>query len=450
MAEQSVDLIAERIRNALNTQRVKDAVSILIELRPVDQADVFNSLTDEEQNILLPELDISTTADILEEMEDEDVLVAVESLPTEMLADVLDEMQPDEAADLLGDLPPETVSEALAQMEDADEVIPLLGYPDETAGGLMTTSYIALRRQTTVRQAIEFLREIHLDIEVPYYLYVIDREKRLTGVVGFRELVLADPEITVDRIMDPEVINISVGEDQEDVARIMTRYDLAAMPVLDNQQRLVGVITHDDILEVIEDEATEDIYRLASVSDTDLDPESPVANQLKGRLPWLYLNMVIALFASWVISQYEDVIAKVAILAAFLSVVAGLGGNSASQIVAMIVRSLALGKIESREVWSIVSRQMWVGLLQGLGVGIIIGIGVAFWQRDPYLGLIVILAVIGNMIVAGFIGTLVPLAFDAFGLDPALASTVVVTAITDICGFLIFLSLAVWALPYLL
>lgn len=450
MAEQSVDLIAERIRNALNTQRVKDAVSILIELRPVDQADVFNSLTDEEQNILLPELDISTTADILEEMEDEDVLVAVESLPTEMLADVLDEMQPDEAADLLGDLPPETVSEALAQMEDADEVIPLLGYPDETAGGLMTTSYIALRRQTTVRQAIEFLREIHLDIEVPYYLYVIDREKRLTGVVGFRELVLADPEITVDRIMDPEVINISVGEDQEDVARIMTRYDLAAMPVLDNQQRLVGVITHDDILEVIEDEATEDIYRLASVSDTDLDPESPVANQLKGRLPWLYLNMVIALFASWVISQYEDVIAKVAILAAFLSVVAGLGGNSASQIVAMIVRSLALGKIESREVWNIVSRQMWVGLLQGLGVGIIIGIGVAFWQRDPYLGLIVILAVIGNMIVAGFIGTLVPLAFDAFGLDPALASTVVVTAITDICGFLIFLSLAVWALPYLL
>jgi magnesium transporter len=450
MPEPSTEIIIERLRNALETQRVSDAVSILLELRPVDQAEVFNILTDQEKEVLLPELDVVNTADLLEELEDEDVFEAVESLPTDVLADVLDEMEPDEAADLLGDLPPETVSEALAQMENAEEVIPLLGYPDETAGGLMTTSYIALRRHTTVRQAIDFLRDIHIDREVPYYLYVVDKEKKLIGVVGFRELVLANPEITVDLIMDPEVINISVGTDQEEVARIMTRYDLAAIPVIDSQQRLVGVITHDDILDVLEDEATEDIYRLASVSDTDINPESPVIDQLKGRLPWLYLNMVIALFASWVISRFEDVIAQVAILAAFLSVVAGLGGNSASQVIAMLVRSLALGKVEAREVWRIASRQVWVGVLQGLGVGVLIGIGVAFWQRDPVLGLIVVLAIVGNMIVAGFIGTLAPLALEAFGLDPALASTVVVTAITDVCGFLIFLSLALWALPYLM
>jgi magnesium transporter len=450
MHEPSIDLIVERIRNALETQRMSDAVSILLELRPVDQAEVFNFLSEQERETLLPQLDVVNAADLLEELEDEDVYEAVESLPTELLADVLDEMEPDEAADLLGDLPPETVSEALAQMENADEVIPLLGYPDETAGGLMTTSYIALRRQTTVKQAIDFLRDIQLDREVPYYLYVIDNDKKLIGVVGFRELVLASPDTTVNKIMDPEVINISAGTDQEDVARIMTRYDLAAIPVVDTQQRLVGVITHDDILDVLEDEATEDIYRLASVSDTDLDPESPVIDQLKGRLPWLYLNMVIALFASWIISRFENVIAQVAILAAFLSVVAGLGGNSASQIIAMLVRSLALGKVDVREVWRIVSRQVWVGILQGLGVGLLIGIGVAFWQRDPYLGVIILLAIIGNMIVAGFIGTLVPIALDAFGLDPALASTVVVTAITDVCGFLIYLSLAVWALPYLM
>lgn len=449
MQEPSIELIVDRIRNALGTQRMSDAVSILLELRPVDQAEVFNFLDEEERDSLLQQLNVVNAANLLEELEDEEVFEAVESLPTDLLADVLDEMEPDEAADLLGDLPPETVSEALAQMENADEVIPLLGYPDETAGGLMTTSYIALRRQTTVRQAIDFLRGIQLDREVPYYLYVIDNDKRLIGVVGFRELVLAEPDTQVNKIMDPEVINISAGTDQEEVARVMTRYDLAAIPVVDSQKRLVGVITHDDILDVLEDEATEDIYRLASVSDTDLDPESAVTDQLKGRLPWLYLNMVLALFASWIISRYENVIAQVAILAAFLSVVAGLGGNSASQIVAMLVRSLALGKVDAREVWHIVSRQVWVGILQGLGVGLLIAVGVSIWQNDPYLGLVLLLAIVGNMIVAGFIGTLVPLALDAFGLDPALASTVVVTAITDVCGFLIYLSLAVWALPYL-
>jgi magnesium transporter len=450
MPEPTTELIIERIKTALETHRIEDAVGLLLELRPVDQAEVFNSLSDPEKDLLLPALDISTTADLLEELEDEDVLEAVESLPTEILADVLDEMEPDEAADLLGDLPPQTVSEALAQMEDADEVIPLLGYPDETAGGLMTTSYIALRKHTRVQQAISFLREVHLNIEVPYYLYVVDRDKKLIGVVGFRELVLADLDKTINEIMDPEIISISVGVDQEEVARVMTRYDLAAIPVIDTQQRLVGVITHDDILEVVEDEATEDIYRLASVSDTDLYPESPVIDQLKGRLPWLYLNMVLALFASWVISQYKDVIAQVAILAAFLSVVAGLGGNSASQIVAMLVRSLALGKVEVRDVLRIAARQVWVGMLQGIGVGILIGVGVAIWQGDPYIGLILILAIIGNMIVAGFIGTLIPLTLNAFGMDPAVASTVVVTAITDVFGFLIYLSLAVMALPYLI
>ena len=151
---------------------------------------------------------------------------------------------------------------------------------------------------TTTEQAIQFLRQVRPEIEIPYYLYVVDREKRLIGVVGFRELVISSPADTMDSIMDPDVRYISVGTDQEEVARLMSRYDLAAVPVVDNQQRLVGVITHDDILEVVEEEATEDIYRLANVIDTDLDPQSPVSEQLKGRLPWIYLNMVTALFAS--------------------------------------------------------------------------------------------------------------------------------------------------------
>lgn len=442
MAEDTNDITVERIRLALATDRTQDALSILSDLYPADRAEVFSLFNDGEQSILLSLLDVPTAADLLEELEDEDVLEAAEGLHPDRLADVLDEMEPDEAADLLGDLPPQTVSEALSRMEDAEEVIPLLGYPDETAGGLMTTSYIALRRHTTARQAIEFLREIAPETEVPYYLYVVDREKRLMGVVGFREMVISAPDVPMENIMDREIISITVGADQEDVARLMSRYDLNALPVVDEQARLLGVITHDDLVEVLEDEATEDIYRLANVSDTDLDPQSPIMEQVRGRLPWIFLNTLTALFASWVITNFEDVIAEVAILAAFQSVVAGLGGNSASQNMAMIVRAMALGKMDPRRSWQVLYRQLGVGLLQGAAVGIFIGIGIGLWQQNSYLGLIVGMAMLGNMLVAAVIGTLVPLGLRTLGVDPALGSSVLVTAATDSAGFFIFLTLA--------
>jgi len=449
MAKYDANLTLELIRDSLVTQRIENAVSILLNLHPVDRAEIFDLLDDAEQEILLDRLDIPTTADLLEELEDDDVLEAIESLTTERLADVLDEMEPDEAADLLGDLPPAQASEALAQMEDADEVIPLLGYPDETAGGLMTTSYIALRRHTTTEQAIQFLREVSPETETPYYLYVIDKANRLIGVVGLRELVVSEPSTNMEAIMDHELIFVTVGVDQEEVARIMTRYDLAVVPVVDEFQRLMGVITHDDILDVLEDEATEDVYRLANVADTDLDPQSAITEQLKGRLPWIYLNTATALIASWVISNYEWLIAQVAILAAFQSVVAGLGGNTASQNVAMIVRSLALGKITSKLIWRIMGRQILVGFLQGLAVGLVTGIAVTIWIGNIYLGIILGLALIGNMIIAGIIGTAVPLGLNALGQDPALASSVFVTAFTDAFGFFIFLTLAAVTYNYL-
>lgn len=442
MSDENITVALDRIRAALETDRIEDAVNILLELHPADQAEVFYKLEESEQFKLLPHLDIASTADLFDKMEEDKVLDTLEVLSPERLADVLDEMEPDEAADLLGDLPPEQASEALAAMEDAEEVIPLLGYPDETAGGLMTTSYIALRRQTSTEDAIRFLRDVSPEIDVPYYLYVIDRAKRLVGVVGLRELVVSRPETPIVDIMDHEVIYVTTGTDQEDVARVMSRYDLAAVPVVDNQMRLFGVITHDDIVDVLEEEATEDIYRLGNVTDSDLEPESPVFEHLKGRLPWLFLNTFTALFASWVITNFESLIAQVAVLAAFQSVVAGLGGNSGSQTVVMIVRSMALGKMDSRRLWKVLSRQMAVGLLQGVTVGLVVGVGVALWRGNPFLGVVLGLAMVGNMFVAAVIGTLVPFLLKAFGKDPALASSVLVTAVTDSGGFFIFLGLA--------
>jgi len=435
-------MTAERIGAALEEGQFEQAKELFLNQLPGDQVEVFNLLEDERQTALLEHLDVDATADLFDRLEDAETLEAAESLSLERLADVLEEMEPDEAADLLGDLPPEQASLALQEMEDTEGVLPLLGYPDETAGGRMTTDFIALHRDTTSAEAIERLRHIDPDIRTPYYLFIVDREDRLSGVVGLRELVVAAPDRRMEAIMNPDVTYVAADTDQEAVARIMVRHDLSSLPVVDAQRQLLGVITHDDILDVITEEATEDIYRLANVGDVELEPESPVREQLRGRLPWLYLNTLTALFAAWVISRFESLIAAVAVLAVFQSVVAGQGGNAASQSVAMFVRALALGKVSPAQVWRLLGRQVWVGFLQGIAVGVMVGLGVFLWRGDPYLASVLGLAIVGNMIVAGIAGTLVPLGLKAIGQDPALASSVLVTALTDSLGFFIFLSLA--------
>ncbi len=437
-----IDFATDLIRRALEGQPDEETLAGLAELHPADLAEVFEQLDEDEQDQLIRLLDVPTTADLLEELDDDETLEAIEDLTPGRLADLLDEMEPDEAADILGDLPRAQAEVVLGQMEDADEVRPLLGYPDETAGGLMTTSFVALRRQTSAEQAIQFIREVSPTSDIPYYLYVVDRWQKLNGVIGFRELVIASPDTTMQEIMDPDVITVAVGVDQEEVARLMSRYSLAAIPVVDANERLVGVITHDDILEVIEEEATEDIYRLANVSDTELEPDSPLGEQVRGRLPWLFLNMLTALFASWVVSNFESLIGEIAILAAFQSVVAGLGGNSGSQNIVMVVRALALGRMDNKKIWEVLGRQVLVGLIQGLMVGSVVAAVITLLRGDYHLGLILLLAMTANMVVAAVVGTLVPLFLAKIGKDPAVASTILLTAATDSFGFFIFLTLA--------
>ena len=449
MEQSQIDLTLDEVRSSLESGQILDAIAALIRLHPADRADAFSDLNDEYQARLLPRMDIPTVADLLEELEDDEAADVAEILPTERLADVLDEMEPDEAADVLGDLPPERVAKALAEMEDADEVIPLLSYPDETAGGLMTTSFIALRPHTTAWQAIEFLRRFSPDEETPYYLNVIDRDRQLVGIVGLRDLVVAEPTARVESFMNPDVVYVTTDADQEEAARLMVRYDLAALPVVDDKEVLRGVITYDDLMDVLEDEATEDIYRLANVSDPDLSINSPISLSVRRRLPWLYLNALTAFFASWVISQFEIIIAQVALLAVFMSVVAGLGGNSATQSLAIIVRAIALGELELRDAWRTILKEAAVGLLQGISVGAVAGLGVFLWKGDPIMGLVLGLALVGNMLIAGIIGTMIPLGLKALKLDPALASSVLVTAVTDSFGFALFFALAVKFLPYL-
>jgi magnesium transporter len=301
----------------------------------------------------------------------------------------------------------------------------------------------------TAREAIEALRRWSPDAEEVYYLFVVDEKKKLCGVVNLRTLILASPNSLLNTIMDPDVISVTVGVDQEECARMMSHYDLAAIPVVDEAGHIVGVITHDDIVDVLEEEATEDIYRLASVSDSDLNPDSSIPEQLKGRLPWLYLNTLTALFGAWVISNFEHIIAQAAVLALFQSVVAGQGGNTASQNVAMAVRTLALERVSSRSQRRIIIRQLLMGFLLGIAVGSVVALGVYIWRGNIYLSLVLGLALVANLSLGSLVGVLVPLGLEKIGVDPALASSVLVTAATDSMGFFFFLSLAAYFLQYI-
>ncbi len=435
------------LETSFDNQDFETVLEIIRDLHPADQAKLFYELKADQQEILLERMEVSEIADIFDELDDKQTLVAARNLPLPFLADIIDDMDPDEAADLLGDLSGQDVRKTISLMEEPEEVLPLLRYADETAGGRMTTDFLSLGPGDSADTAIQYLRSTGLETDIPYYLFVVNNENDLLGVVGLRELVCADPGQIIRDIMESNVISVHAIQDQEEAAQVMKHYDLQALPVLNNRDQLVGVISHDDILDVLVDESTEDIYRLASVSDNALEPESRLFLQLKGRLPWLLLNTVTALIGSWVISNFGDLFVQVAVLAFFQSVVAAQGGNAASQNVAMIVRSLALGKVKQKQIIPILFRQIMVGMFLGTVIGLIVGVGVGFWQTNPYLGLVLGLALLGNMLVASIVGTLAPLLLEFSGQDPALASSVLVTAITDIIGFLIFLSLARLFLP---
>ncbi len=431
----------ERIRAALRLGEIQSAIASLRELHPVDRAEAFTDLEDHEVAALLPELSPRTTARLLTELEDREAVDLAETLDTDRLADALDRMEPDEAADVLGDLDPQRATEVLAEMEGARGVLPLLSYPDNTAGGRMTTSFIALPELISAAGAIDLLRRVEPGSDTPYYLYVQDPAGRLVGVVGMRELLLASPEAAVQSFMKSKVNFVQIHDDQEVVARLISRYGLGAIPVVDDQGVLRGVISHDDILDVIEQEATEDLYRLTNMSSSDLSIDSPIVTSMRRRLPWLYINAVTALLAAWVIANFQTLIAQVAVLAVFQSVVAGMGGNTATQSLTLMVRAIALGEPGARQTRRTVLREGLIGLLHGVFVGTVVGLGVWLWKRNLALGAILAIAIVGNMLVAGLVGALVPIALKSLKLDPALSSSVIVTTFTDCVGFALFLGL---------
>ena len=443
-----LDDILAQLRAALERDDLGGAVAVIESLQPADRADLVEELSDADQIILLSQLDPAESADVLEEMEDEDAASLAERLPLADLAGILDEMEADEAADVLGDLPPERMAEALRKMEEPTEVISLLQYPDDTAGGLMTPAFVTLRRDWRVQEALESLRRVGPDADSAYYLFVTDEDGVLQGVVGLRDLVVAFPETVIEALMDPNVVSVPVMADQEICARTLSRYGFLALPVVDESNRLVGVITADDLIEVAEDEATEDMYRMVGISGEER-VFGPLRSSVIKRLPWLAVNMVTLFIAITVVNAFEWVIAGMVALATFLPLVSGQGGNAGSQTTTVIVRGMALGEVDVRNGVRALAKELAAAAINGAIIGIGTGVAIYLWKQEPVIATSAALAMVLNFLVAALAGVLVPLGLKLMRVDPALASAAFVTAVTDTLGFLFFLGIAALLLQYL-
>ncbi len=438
-----IDLLLSQVRAALAAGDWNRAVALIESLRPPDQADLFGELPPEEQDALLPRLDVEDSADILEELEDSEAAELAARLDTETLAQILDEMEPDEAADLLGDIPPAQAIQALSAMEEADEVEPLLAHPDETAGGLMTPPLVTLRQEMTAEEAIAHLRALAPDSETVYYLFVVDDENRLVGVVSLRQLIVAPPATRIREIMDPEVIHIHAGADQEEAARLMSRYNLLALPVVDDENHLLGLITHDDLVGVLEDEATEDIYRLSASEPLD-EPylDTPIPTMFRKRIGWLLLLFVTETFTGSVLRLFEHELAEAIALTFFVPLLIGTGGNAGSQVASAVIRALALGELTFRHLLIVVWREIRTALLLGLAMGAIGFLRALTWHSPSPLAITVAVSLSAIVVWAAIIGASLPLIAHRLRIDPAVVSGPAMSTLVDATGLVIYFLIA--------
>lgn len=405
-------------------------------------------LEDDRRKIMSILIESGKAARVLLELDPDAMPEFIQEFDDATLAAICTSSAPDDAADLLDVLDESRREEVLARLDPSRgaKLESLLVRDRETAGSLMNTEYLALDEDMTVAEAIEAIRQYPRKDSF-FYVYTIDGMNHLVGVLSLRSLILALPDAKLNSIMVPNVIRTSIDATQEEVAQIVAKYDLLSVPVVDLQNRLVGVVTVDDVLDVIQEEAEEDLLHLAGVAISERVTNSALTS-FRMRFPWLLVNLVTAFIASSVVRMFEGTIEQWAVLAAFMPVVAGMGGNAGTQTLTVFVRGLALGEVDLREgSWPVV-KEVIVGLGNGIGTGLMTGLVVGFWVGDWRLAAVLCGAMIVNMVVAGAAGGLVPMVLKELGFDPAISSSIFVTTFTDVAGFFSFLGLATLALTY--
>ena len=415
------------------------------EMHPSDIADLLAAVESETQQLeILRTMPTELASDTLAEMEEwEDRAELLSALGSRRGSALLRELADDDAADLLGEMEPDDRDRMLAALptEDAVEIRDLLRYDEETAGGLMTTALVSVSTESSAGDAIKEIRRQGREVEDFYTVFVVDDRNRLQGTVPLAELIVADPDAAVAALVEPAAALVYPDTDQEEVGRVMGRYNLVTVPVVGTEGVLLGHITFDDVIDVIEAETTEDILKLAGVSEEE-ELAAGWFESVRSRLPWLMLNLITAGLAAGVILSREDLISEVAFLAFLMPVIAALGGNTGTQALAVTIRRIAIGYEWRPSHFRVVGKEVLVGLLNGLVLGTLFGVFAYLYQGDPMLGLVVLLAMWANIVVAGFAGAMVPTLLNRLGADPAVASSVFVHTLTDLVGFVMVLTLA--------
>jgi magnesium transporter len=445
VAQRRSDLVLDSVKRLLRVGATANLLNLLQKQHPADLAQIFSELSAKEREAsfsVLAERNGRLAMETVSELGPEAGAALLGTRSAEEIAKLAQEIASDDAAALIDHLPEDLSTAVLDLMRPKESAVVenLLEYAEQTAGRIMNPNVFAAGEDMSVGEAITGL-QTNREVEVVFYLYVVDARRHLVGVVSLRRLLLVSPETPLKRIMTTDVISARVDTDQEEVARQVASYNLLAIPVVDEENKLAGVITVDDVIDVIKDEATEDIYRLAGVAG-DERVFTPAPESLRKRLPWLGVNLVTAFLAAAVVGLFERTIDQVTALAIFMPIVAGMGGNAGTQTLTVIVRGIALGELSWTNSRQALLKEAMVGIGNGLALGLVAAL-VAWGSRgDPVLGGLICAAMVINMFVAATAGTLIPLGLRAMNVDPALASSVFITTMTDVFGFATFLGLA--------
>ena len=436
------------IKKLLRRKAADNLHKIINKTHTADLAGVFQFLSLSEQKAFFDLFDSAEQKAILfSELEPEIVLSLIEADPAEKVAEILEWMPGDGAADLLGKIPDARAKALLDLMtkEGSEEVEGLLGYDPKTAGGIMVVDFIALNQETTAKEAVEALQKEYIDIEMPFYLYVVDDYGYLQGVVSLRQLVVVPPATQLKSIMDANVVSVQTHTDQEEVAQIVAHYNVLAVPVIDEHNKLVGIVTVDDVIDIIHEEATEDILKMAGVSaDMEYIETQTIFKSIRKRLPWLLAAWIGGIIACYVVGHFEQSLKKLIYLAAFMPIISGMGGNVGTQTSASIMRGLATGRIDISRIWRIILRELSIGFCLGFVYGAMLSLfaqfkyGFEMWE----LGLVVGFAMICSMTLAATLASSIPLVFHRFRIDPAVATGPFVSTFTDILSVFFYFKIA--------
>jgi len=442
--------LIQAVKETVSSNDRKALINIIDSLKTADVADLIEFLNKYERIFVLNCLKPEDVGDVLMELEDPVKNSILTHLDTRTISEIVEELDSDDAADLVGDLPESRAREVIESVNDevSGDLEKLLPFPEDSAGGIMALEFVAVKAEATVQEAIEAIRQKRAEVENLYHLWVVDDYGRLAGVISMKDLLLSEPQNKINDIMNHDIISVSCYTDQEEVINIARKYGLVHIPVVDNFGRLIGRITHDDIMDVIEEEAHEDFSRMGGVIDHDLAEES-VFKMSKARLPWLIVGMGGEIMAAFLINQFQVTLETLVILAFFFPVMMATGGNTGSQAAILVVRGLATGDASFLGIGKRLLKELKVTFINGAICGVVLGTIVSLWFSNYALGIVVAAALLMIITCAGLIGAIVPYTLKRFNVDPALGTGPFVTTSNDIMSLFIYLSLVTVFLKYL-